>query len=88
VVEELGLEVVVGGRVLREHEQARGVAVEAVDDADPGIGVGGGEVVLDLLGGRGAPFTLGRAGQEAGRFEDHDDVGVFEEDFKGEGFGI
>ena len=76
VLEELAFEVEVGGVVFGEDEEAGGVAVEAMDDADLCTRVVLGEVTADECDGGGTAFVWDGAGEEAWRFGDDEDVVV------------
>jgi len=80
VAEELGFEGVVGAVVFGEDEQAGGVFVEAVDEADSGARVGLLEVGADEGQEGLAFFAGGGGGEEAGGFVDDQEVVVFVED--------
>ena len=87
---ELEGEVAVGLVVFGDQEEARGVAVQAVDDTGAVFAGDGGEGVVAKLEGvdQGAgPVALGGVDDHAGGFVDDGEGFVFVDDFEGDVFG-
>jgi hypothetical protein len=76
VAEELRLERLVGRVVLGEHQQARGVAVESVDQADLRPRLPRGHVLAHHGQQRRSPLPRHRAGQQPGGLVHDQDVVV------------
>ena len=88
VVEELVFQQVIGFMAFGKDEQAGGVAIEAVDQAEAGAGAVAGDVRLD--GGEERwPFFAGRgAGQHTGGLGNDEDILIFKDDVQFDPPGI